>query len=187
MLAVGKKRNAEPNARYATRPDYCRVFQEDMPPLYLLAFLLTTNHAWAEQCYVQSMENVIQGIPVLKEWVRSWIKRNVIQCAIRMVFCEPTPLIDRDVWHESPLRHVVNTTTRLPPLMRFVFVMSVLERYSDRECSYLLNCTVQTVIDARSLALQTTFSISDMAITRNKPGAAREHSSVKRRTDAQRS
>jgi hypothetical protein len=176
MLAVGEERIAEPNARYATRSDYCRIFREDMPSLYLLAFLLTTNHARAEQCYVESMENVSKGNPVLKEWVRSSIKRNVIQSAIRMVFCESTQLQDRDVWHESPLRYVVDTVTRLAPLMRFVFVMSVLEPYSDRECSRLLNRTVQDVIDAKSQALRTAFSISAAAIVRDKPGAAREQS-----------
>jgi hypothetical protein len=159
MLPVGKERNAEPNARFATRPDICRIFQEDMHPLYLLAFLLTANHARAEQCYVESMENVINGNPVFKEWARSWIKRNVIQSAIRMVFCESTQLQDRDTWHESPLRCVIDTVTQLAPLMRFAFVMSVLERYSDCECSRLLNCTVPDVIDARSQALRTAFML----------------------------
>jgi DNA-directed RNA polymerase specialized sigma24 family protein len=176
MLAAGKERSAEPNARYATRPDYCRIFQEDMHPLYLLAFLLTTNHAGAEQCYVESMENVIKGNPVFKEWARSWIKRNVIQSAIRMVFCESTQLQDRDAWHESPPRRVIDTVTRLAPLMRFVFVMSVLESYSDRECSRLLNCTVQDVIDARSQALRTAFTLSGVAIARDKLCAAHKHS-----------
>jgi len=176
MLEVGEKRSAEPNARYATRPDYCRIFQEDMHPLYLLAFLLTTNHARAEQCYVESMENVIKGNPVFKQWARFWIKRNVIQSAIRMVFCESTQLQHRDAWHESPLRCVIDTVTRLAPLMRFAFVMSVLERYSDRECSRLLNCTVQDVIDARSRALRTAFTLSDVAIAGDKLCAAREQS-----------
>jgi hypothetical protein len=38
------------------------------------------------------------------------------------------------------------------------FVMSVLERYSDRECSSLLNCSTQDVIDARVQALRTVFA-----------------------------
>ena len=175
MLAVEKERSAEPNARYATRPDYCRIFQEDMHPLYLLAFLLTTNHARAEQCYVESMENVIGGNPVFKGWARSWIKLKVIQSAIRMVFCESNQLQDREAWNESPLRCVIDTVTRLAPRMRFAFVMSVLERYSDRECSRLLDCTVQDVIDARSQALLTAFTLSAGAI-RDTLCAAREQS-----------
>lgn len=167
-VAAGKEQSARPDARYATRPDYCRIFQEDMHALYLLAFLLTTNHARAEQCYVESMENVIKGNPVFKQAARSWIKRNVVQNAIRMVFCESTLLQDRDAWHESPLRCVIDTVTRLAPLMRFAFVMSVLERYSDRECSRFLNCRVGDVIDARSQALRTAFTLSGAAIARDK-------------------
>lgn len=37
---------------------------------------------------------------------------------------------------------------------RFAFVMSALEGYSDRECSLLLGCTRDTLIEARSRALQ---------------------------------
>src|SRR5207237_9434291 len=40
------------------------------------------------------------------------------------------------------------------PFERFVFVMAVLEGYSPRECSALLGCPVQDVIEAKSLALQ---------------------------------
>jgi DNA-directed RNA polymerase specialized sigma24 family protein len=166
MLSVEKERSAEPNARYATRPDFCRSFQEDMRPLYLLAFLLTANHARAEQCYAESMENVTKGKPVFKEGARSWIKETVIQSAIRMVLREPTQPQDRDAWNESPVSRVTDAVTRLAPLMRFVFVMSVLERYSDRECSRLLNCTVRDVITARSQALRTTSALSGVTITR---------------------
>ena len=82
-LAAGKEQSARPDARYATPPDYCRIFQEDMHPLYLLAFLLTTNHTRAEQCYVESMENLIKVNPVFKQAARSWIKRTVIQNAFK--------------------------------------------------------------------------------------------------------
>ena len=176
MVAFGKDLSAESDAQYAIRSDYCTIFQEDMHPLYLLAFLLTTNHAGAEQCYVESMDNVIKGNPVFREWVRSWIKRNVIQSAIRMVFCESAQLQVRDTWHESPGSDVIDTVTRLAPLLRFVFVMSVLERYSDHECSRLLNCTVQEIIDARTQALQTAFTLSGVAIAQTNLWVAREQS-----------
>ena len=51
--------------------------------------------------------------------------------------------------------------------------MSVLERYSDRECSRFLNCTVRDVIDARSQALRTAFTFSG---ARDKLCTAREQS-----------
>jgi hypothetical protein len=53
----------------------------------------------------------------------------------------------------------------LPAFERFVFVISVLERYSDQECSLLLNCTRGDVIAARTRALQ---QISTSAELRKK-------------------
>jgi hypothetical protein len=176
MFEFGTQRGAESGERYASRADYCRIFEEDMHSLYLLSFMLTANHARAEQCYVESMGNVIKGNPVFKKWARWWIKRNVIQSAIRMVFCESTQLQGRDAWHESPLRSVIDPVTRLAPLMRFAFVMSVLERYPDHECSRLLNCAVPDIIDARSQALRTAFTLSGLAIARDKLCSACEQS-----------
>jgi hypothetical protein len=42
----------------------------------------------------------------------------------------------------------------LPPFSRFAYVLSVLEKYSDRECAVLLDCTVGQVVHARTEALQ---------------------------------
>jgi DNA-directed RNA polymerase specialized sigma24 family protein len=42
----------------------------------------------------------------------------------------------------------------LPSFERFVFVMSVLERFSIQECSLLLGCTRRDVIAAQTRALQ---------------------------------
>jgi hypothetical protein len=155
MYGNGKGRNTKLNSQYATSTDYYQIFQQDMGRLYLLSFLLTANHARAEQCYVEAIENAVDGSPVFKEWARSWSKRSVIQNAIRLVFSECVQSKGRDGWHESPVRSEIDIVTRLAPLKRFVFVMSVLERYSDRECSILLNCSTQDVIDARVQALRT--------------------------------
>lgn len=155
MFGFGKERNAGFKSQYATRDDYCRIFQQDMRRLYLLSFLLAANHARAEQCYVEGIESAVNGYPVFKGWDRSWCRRSVIENAIRLVFIESTQDEVRDVWYESPGSAVIDVVTQLAPLERFAFVMSVLERYSDRECSLLLNCTVQKVIDARSRALRT--------------------------------
>jgi hypothetical protein len=126
-----------------------------MHSLYLLSFLLTASHEKAERCYLESMEYAVNGNPVLKEWARSWCKRSVIQNAIRLVFSECVQGEFRDVWPESSVSSAISNVTRLRELERFVFVMSVLARYSDRECAILLNRTVQDIVDARMLALRT--------------------------------
>jgi len=43
---------------------------------------------------------------------------------------------------------------KLDALERFVFVMSVLEGYSNQDCSILLGCSRQAVANARARALE---------------------------------
>ncbi len=40
MFGLKKASNQEPT-RYATRADFCRIFEKDMNRLYVLSFLLT--------------------------------------------------------------------------------------------------------------------------------------------------
>ena len=154
MSKSKNERRAE-SFRYASRADYCRIRQEDMHSLYLLSFMLTANHAKAEQSYLDSIEYAVKGGPVLKECARSWCKRSVVQSAIRLVFSEPVQREVRDARPQSSVSSAIDGVTRLAQLERFVFVMSLLARYSDRECSILLYCRVQDIADARLLAVRT--------------------------------
>jgi hypothetical protein len=155
MFEFGTQQRAESDGPYASRADYCRIFQEDMHSLYLLSFMLTANHAKAEQCYLDSIEYAVNGNPISKEWARSWCKRSVVHSAIRLVFSDCGQCEIRDAWPESSVSSAIDAVTRLAQLERFVFVMSVLEHYSDHECRILLSCTVQDIGDARLLALRT--------------------------------
>ena len=72
--------------------------------------------------------------------VTSWSRRSVIKSAIRIT--SPKPSLEvclRLVANYSNLNihsgALLKGVKELPPFDRFVFVMSVLERYSDRECS----------------------------------------------------
>jgi hypothetical protein len=76
-------------AAYADSDDFCRIFDENMNSLYLLAFLLTADHARAEQCFVSGMEDTVDGNPVFREWAHSWSGRAIIQNAVR--FAKPRP------------------------------------------------------------------------------------------------
>jgi hypothetical protein len=48
----------------------------------------------------------------------------------------------------------VRAVIELAPLERFVFVMSVLERYSDNDCSILLGCTRRDIASVRIRGMQ---------------------------------
>ena len=70
---------------YAKHADFCDVFRNDTKHLYLLAFLLTANHEESEQCFLSAVEEAFKEPAVFKEWVRSWIKRRLIENAIKIV------------------------------------------------------------------------------------------------------
>ncbi|MGC2695629.1 MAG: hypothetical protein WA738_07545 [Candidatus Angelobacter sp.] len=147
-------------AEYATCKDFQQIFNEEMVGLHQLAYLLTADTDQAEQCFVAGLEDSIHGNPVFKQWARAWSKRAIIQNAIKII--APVPggdgaqiiavLDPRNGSAEG--KPLVSTVTGWPTFERFVFVMSVLEGYSLRECSTLLGCKVLDVIAAKSAVLQ---------------------------------
>jgi DNA-directed RNA polymerase specialized sigma24 family protein len=137
---------------YAMPADFCQMFADDVDHLYTLSWLLTADRHKAEQCLVAGLEDCLQGNAVFREWAQSWARRTVVKNAIRKI---------------SPLRNEARTApgiaepdtqadaiTSLKPFDRFVYVLSVLEKYSDRECSMLLECAVEKAVHARTRALQ---------------------------------
>lgn len=159
MLGARKVETAQPSP-YASRADFCRIFEADMNRLYLLAFLLTADQTLAEQCFVGGLHISQEGNHVFREWAESWARRAIILNAIRMVRPRQTadqtlPAKDRTGWPEMMLKRAeIAQIVELPTFERFVFVMSVLEGYSDQECSLHLGCLRADVVAARSRALQ---------------------------------
>ena len=150
-------------AAYADSDDFRRIFDEDMNSLYLLSFLLTADREKAEQCFVSGLEDAVNGNPVFKEWARSWARRAIIQNAVRVINPRPaegsgrspSASVDSDDKMLAAEHHVeIAAVLGLEPFERFVFVMTVLERYSDHECSLLLGCARRDVLAARPRALK---------------------------------
>jgi hypothetical protein len=147
---------------YASKGDFCRIFEEDMNGLYLLSFLLTADHSIAEQCFVGGLHIAREGNPVFKEWAESWARRAIILNAIRMIRPRLTvestsPTLKSGAGNASNASMEQNEIVQivdLPVFERFAFVMTVLERYSDQECSLHLSCTRGDVVAARTRALQ---------------------------------
>ena len=146
---------------YATSEEFCRLFSDNVDGVYQLAFLLTGNRGIAGQCVVTGFEHSVDGNNVFKEWAHSWAKRMIIQLAIRALRPKPGGPDSAESratrggvssvpdWHD-----VIDRVLSLDDFDRFVFVMSVLERYSEHECALLLGCTAPDVREARTRALQ---------------------------------
>lgn len=151
----------KPKSEYATVEDFCAVFAKGVDELYQLSFLLAADHDKAQQCFVEGLEEAVQENHVFKEWARSWAKRAIIQNAIREL--KPRPPATRFSLAPPPYavalpsdqdRHFeVDDVLALADFERFVFVMSVLERYSEHDCSLLLKCSPREIREARLRAI----------------------------------
>jgi hypothetical protein len=147
---------------YASSDDFRRVFDEDMNSLYVLSFLLTADHEKAEQCFVSGVEDAVEGNPVFKEWARSWARRVIIVNAVRAI--NPRPMEENGRSSSAPVsgnrktppgeQVEIAAVLALEPFERFAYVMTVLERYSDLDCSLLLGCARRDVIAARTRAFE---------------------------------
>ena len=154
-------RNSE--APYATVEDFHDVFTNETSSLYLLSFLLTASHEKAERCLLDGFSECIDGPPVFRGWVRSWARRALIRNAIRIV--APCDSCVRDIPNRGHSRVELSVSWSIPndaslanvlalrDFERFVFVISVLERYLDQNCASLLGTSRRRVQDSRVRAL----------------------------------
>lgn len=169
MLTLVKDISTRRSTPYAVAADFCRVFAEETNSLYLLAWLLTANRAKAEACFLAGLQDSMKSNRIFKDWARSWARRLIIQNAIRMI--APTPdmapekeflgSIDTVAEVNSECSVTLGAVLARPTFERFVFVIAVLERYSDQDCSILLNRSRRDVARARSQAAEHVASVAN--------------------------
>jgi hypothetical protein len=101
----------------------------------------------------------VNGSPVFREWAHSWARRTIIQNAVRVI--NPRPVeehapssFDSGVTTLAVEQVETAAVLHLEPFERFVYVMSVLEGYSELDCSVLLGCARRDLIAARIRAFQ---------------------------------
>jgi hypothetical protein len=155
---------------YATRSDFCRIFIEQMNNLYLLSLLLTADPRKAEKCFVLGFDDSINNNFVFKERANLWARRCIILHAIRLL--GPRPSDEAELNEARPPQAVGDVPAELraypnfarivvlSSFERFVFIMSILEKYSDQECSLLLGCFRRVVIKARTTAIRRLTSLA---------------------------
>jgi len=145
---------------YATSEDFCCVFTEGLDDLYQFSLVMTGDRERAEQCFVAGLEDCIKANEVFREWAHSWAKRFIIQIAIRELkprprassFGIPVATRMRDLPSDRGRHFELADVLALEDFERFVFVMSVLERYSEHDCALLLGCTLRQINETRNRA-----------------------------------
>ena len=147
---------------YATSTEFCREFTENMDSMHLLSLLLTADLMKAEECFVRGLADCVTGSFVFRDWARSWARRTIIQNAIRMfaprkdnsaVAEVPSGPVGHSFGRTPEAGYAIGSILRLKDFERFVFVMSVLEKYSDQDCALLLGCSRQDIGETRMRAL----------------------------------
>jgi hypothetical protein len=143
----GSAISTETSQSYATSSEFCRVFAENMDSMHLLSFLLTADLTKAEECFVSGLEDCVKERYVLRDWARSSARRTIIQNAVRMlapranqptVTVAPGDPANCRFGRTQEADSAIASILALEEFERFVFVLSVLERYSDQDCSVLL-------------------------------------------------
>jgi hypothetical protein len=173
-------KNARAN-EYASLGDFCRIYVEQMNSLYLLSLLLTADTQKAEQCFISGFDDSVSHRFVFKERASFWARRSIILQAIRLSRPRPNNEGELNTTKYLPSRGSVPTEVRTHPKFagiveldtfeRFVFIMSLLEKYSVQECSLLLSCFRGDVMRARTAAIR---HLASVLITgeRHADGAA---------------
>jgi len=162
--------------RYATHEEFLKILDEDMNGLYHLSFLLTGEHQKAERCFVAGIEDCVKKNRLFREWARVWAKRVIVKNAIRELNPRrshsnsstvlPT-VFSHNQQPSGPIGHFdLDAVLGLADFERFVFVLCVLERYREHECSLLLGCSASEVRDARTRAIEELASSGEVASPR---------------------
>jgi hypothetical protein len=150
--------------KYATSSDFCRIYVEQMSSLYLLSLLLTADPQKAERCFLAGFDDSANNNFVFRERAYLWARRSIILHAIRLLCPRPNDKNELNEPRPLPLGGKVPAEVQAYPnfarivglnsFERFIFVMSILEKYSAHECSLLLGCFRRNVIDARTAAIR---------------------------------
>jgi DNA-directed RNA polymerase specialized sigma24 family protein len=165
-------------SRDASAQDLRKVFTEELNGLYQLSFLLTRDHEKAQQCLVAGFEDFAKGNRGFSEWARSWEKRVIIENAIRELKPRPhgsyssspaTVFPDIAELSSSSRGHFeLEAILALEDFERFVFVMAVLEQYSEGNCALLLGCSVSEIRAARTRAIDQLINSLQMVLPNNQ-------------------
>jgi len=156
LLFARHDTRASKETNYATATDFCDLFKKEMGRYYLLALMLTGDANAAEKCFAAAVESSQSG-GVFSEWAHRWATHNIIKEAIRIVApAQDTQPPERKAvrWNASPQQTMATLLGSLPALARFIYVMSVLEKYSDRECASFLGCALSEIRPARDRAVR---------------------------------
>ncbi len=135
------------NDEYTSASEFCEMFLNDMPALFQLAFLLTSSTEQAEAVLLAALGDCKRA-KVFRPWAASWSKLAVIERALKAM---AAGLANSAATNASAAAQPI---LQLRPLERAVYVLTVLEKYSVRDCAVLMRLSKREVISAQVADLQ---------------------------------
>ena len=142
---------------YASAEDFCAIFRDNVDSLYSLALMLTGSEEVANKAFLDALDDCRDGRAVFQEWARSWSRRAVIKSAIRLLDPVRSGANPESNAELDTVARQVHPSLRwlfqVARLERFVFVISVLEGHTVRECATLLGTGPRELEEARARAL----------------------------------
>lgn len=139
---------------YATASDFCKTFINEMSSLYLLALLLTGNDGKAERCFISALDECVEETGVVRARAIALTRRAIIEHAIQMTRPVPASGDNLSLTIPAAQNSPFAAIRALGAFERFVFVMSILEGWSEPDCALRLRCSRRDVMIARLLALE---------------------------------
>jgi hypothetical protein len=129
-----------------------------MHNLYLLSLLLTAVPHKAQQCFLDGIGECESEIDAFMSWAQARARRTIVERAIRVVAPTPEHAYDFSFDHlklsaVKMKTNIFDAILGLNAFERFVFIISVVEKRCDEDCSTLLGCSQKDVMIARSVAL----------------------------------
>ena len=147
----------DPLQEDAGATDYAEIYINQMNGLYLLSFLVAADRQVAERCFSKALDEYVEARGGFLEWCKQDGRRAVLRQAIRIIRPAPKQAYYWSFYgNAGPLVSAAHqpfaAITSLSPFERFVFVMSVIQGLSQKECAALLNCSIEDVTIGRELA-----------------------------------
>ena len=159
---------------HASPAEVVACFQDQGNVLGRLAFLITGDHATADQAVVQACEITLQGNSPFRDWLFEWAKAATIASAIShrakaIRICEATykdrrcphleHLSQGDVEERAATLDLIlgadtkKLLTELDSLCRAVLILRVAIRSSIQDCALRLNVSRPAVLGANCHAM----------------------------------
>lgn len=165
QIAPSHQHLSKKKPSYATLEDFKELFAATQTELLCLSLHLTADAEDAEVCLIRALKDCMTGFPVPKERMHIRARQMVVWNSVRLVLGSENTPPDDSLGDAVPYVHLETGELQaeelrestaildLPTFDRLVFVITVLERYSIRDCALLLRSTPKKVRDARLHAL----------------------------------